>query len=188
MKDPQPAPRRTLVLGGARSGKSALAERLVLATGLEPVYLATAEALDDEMAIRVAAHRERRDSAWRLVEEPVALADAIRRESAPTRALLVDCLTVWLSNLLLRDADLAAASSSVIEALGSAEGPIVLVSNEVGQGIVPMNALARRFVDESGRLHQRIAAEAEQVILVVAGLPHWLKGGPRAIEGRPCIS
>jgi adenosylcobinamide kinase/adenosylcobinamide-phosphate guanylyltransferase len=188
MRDSLAAPLITLVLGGARSGKSVLAEKLVLETGLEPVYVATAEVLDEEMTARVAAHRGRRGAAWRLVEEPVALAEAIGRESATTRAVLVDCLTLWLSTLLLRKADPLAEAVRLVEALGSARGPVILVSNEVGQGIVPANALARRFIDEAGRLHQRIAAKADQVVLVVAGLPLWVKGGPRPTGEQPCIS
>ncbi len=182
------APRCTLVLGGARSGKSVLAEALVLGTGLLPVYLATAEALDEEMEGRVAAHRARRGPAWRLVEEPLALALAIRRETGEDRAVLVDCLTLWLTNLLLRGQDVSGAASGLIEALAAADGPTVLVSNEVGQGIVPRNALARRFVDEAGRLHQRLAAVAGGVVLVTAGLPLWLKGGPPTSKERPCTS
>ena len=178
----------TLILGGARSGKSALAEALVLGSGLLPVYLATAEALDEEMAARVAAHRERRGPGWRVVEEPLAVPDAVRRESGPGKAVLVDCLTLWLTNLLLREEDVPSSTASLIDAVGAAAGPVVLVSNEVGQGIVPTSALARRFVDEAGRLHQRLAAVASGVVLVTAGLPLWLKGGPPAAEERPCTS
>jgi adenosylcobinamide kinase/adenosylcobinamide-phosphate guanylyltransferase len=177
----QPVPDRadlpaiTLVLGGARSGKSRHAEALVLASGLEPVYLATAEALDDEMVARIACHRARREPAWRTVEAPLDLAAGLEREAASDRAVLVDCLTLWLSNLLRAERDVAAETVALTATLGRLAGPVVLVSNEVGQGIVPANPLARRFVDEAGRLHQAIAARADRVVLMVAGLPHVLK-------------
>lgn len=172
-----PLPRLTLILGGARSGKSAHAEALVRASGLRPVYLATAQALDDEMRARVDHHRRRRrdGEGWTVVEEPLELAATLRTASAPDRAVLVDCLTLWLTNVLLADRDPEAESSRLLATLPDLPGPVVLVSNEVGQGIVPANALARRFVDEAGRLHQRLAAAAQQVILITAGLPLHLK-------------
>lgn len=165
----------TLVLGGARSGKSAFAEALVRGSGLRPVYLATAQALDGEMRARVEHHRRQRGGGWTLVEEPLELAATLRAESAPGRAVLVDCLTLWLTNLLLAERDPAAEAAGLAEALAELPGPVVLVSNEVGQGVVPANALARRFVDEAGRLHQRLAAVAQRVVLVTAGLPLHLK-------------
>ena len=169
-----------LVIGGARSGKSAFAQRVVEAHAesgeLEPVFLATAAAWDDEMAARIAAHVADRGPAWRTVEATYELAEAIAAESAPGRILLVDCLTLWLSNRLLRDDDLVAASDALVAALGAAAGPIALVSNEVGQGIVPENALARRFRDAQGRLNQRVAQACRSVVLVVAGLPLVIKG------------
>ena len=168
-------PDLTLVLGGARSGKSAFAEALVLRSGLRPLYLATAQALDEEMRRRVEHHRRGRGDAWTLVEEPLELADALRAESRPDRAILVDCLTLWLTNLLLAERDPDLEADRLLAALTALPGPIVLVSNEVGQGIVPANALARRFVDEAGRLHQRLAAAARSVVLVTAGLPQHLK-------------
>ena len=165
----------TLVLGGARSGKSAFAEALVLRSGLRPLYLATAQALDEEMRRRVEHHRRGRGDAWTLVEEPIELADALRAESRPDRAILVDCLTLWLTNLLLAERDPDLEADRLLAALTALPGPVVLVSNEVGQGIVPANALARRFVEEAGSLHQRLAAAAQSVVLVTAGLPQHLK-------------
>ncbi len=165
----------TLVLGGARSGKSHYAEALI--TRLPPpwVYIATAQAFDDEMRARIAEHRARRAAGWRTVEAPLALPDALR--DAGDAPVLVDCLTLWLSNLLLGDADLDAAEAAFDAALDRA-APTVLVSNEVGLGIVPDNALARRFRDRAGQLHQRLAARADRVVFTVAGLPLFVKGGP----------
>jgi adenosylcobinamide kinase / adenosylcobinamide-phosphate guanylyltransferase len=163
------AARLTLVLGGARSGKSRHAENLV--TGLAPpwIYVATAQALDDEFAARIAEHRARRHQGWRTVEVPRDLAPAI--DLADGAPVLVDCLTLWLTNLMLANADLEAEFVRLDAALGRARGPLVLVANEVGLGIVPDNALARRFRDVAGRLNQRIAARANRVVLMVAGLP-----------------
>lgn len=163
------------MLGGARSGKSRHAEALI--TRLPPpwVYVATAQAFDDEMRARIMEHRGRRAAGWRTVEAPLALADALR--DAGDVPVLVDCLTLWLSNLMLADANLDAAEAALDAALGRA-APTVLVSNEVGLGIVPDNALARRFRDQAGRLHQRLAARADRVVLTVAGLPLFVKGGP----------
>jgi adenosylcobinamide kinase / adenosylcobinamide-phosphate guanylyltransferase len=163
-------PALTLVLGGARSGKSRHAESLI---GRRPppwVYVATAQAFDEEMRERIAAHREGRPAGWITVEEPVDVAEAIR--AAPLGApVLVDCLTLWLTNLMLADAELPGAMDGLLAACAEAHGPVVLVSNEVGCGIVPENALARRFRDHAGVLHQRVAARAERVVLMVAGLP-----------------
>ncbi len=145
-------------------------------SGLRPVYLATAQALDAEMRRRVDHHRAAREGeGWTLVEEPLELAGALRAARAPDRAVLVDCLTLWLTNVLLAELDPAREADHLLEALADPSGPVVLVSNEVGQGVVPANALARRFVDEAGRLHQRLAAAAQQVVLVAAGLPLHLK-------------
>jgi adenosylcobinamide kinase/adenosylcobinamide-phosphate guanylyltransferase len=171
----RPAPRLTLVLGGARSGKSAMAERLAAEAGIEVLYVATAEPLDEEMRRRIERHRQRRDGAWRTLEAPLALAEAIAREAAPGRLLIVDCLTLWLSNLLLTGRDVAAERAHLLAALESSPGPVLLVSNEVGQGIVPTGELARRFIDEAGFLHQAVAAVADRVVLMVAGLPLELK-------------
>lgn len=158
-----------LIIGGARSGKSAHAERQALDSGLQVTYLATAQALDEEMAQRIAHHRARRPAGWRSVEEPVALADALARAAAPETCLLVDCLTLWLSNVLLagRDGEI----EKLLETLPALPGRLLLVSNEVGSGIVPENALARRFRDEAGRLHQMVAAGADSVVFMVAGMP-----------------
>lgn len=166
---------RELVIGGARSGKSAYAERAALDSALPVVYLATAQALDAEMAQRIAHHRARRPAGWRSVEEPVALADALAREAAPEACVLVDCLTLWLTNVLLAGRE--AEVGRFLAALPTLPGRIILVSNEVGWSIVPENALARRFRDEQGRLNQRVAALAERVTLVAAGLPLVLKQG-----------
>lgn len=165
----------TLVLGGARSGKSRFAEALVTASGLDRVYVATAQAFDDEMRQRIAEHRARRDDAWRTVDASRDLAAALNAETGPNRAVLVDCLTLWLSNALLADADVEHEADVLLEALPRARGPVVLVSNEVGYGIVPDNALARAFRDHQGRLNQRVAAIADRVTLVAAGLPLDLK-------------
>jgi adenosylcobinamide kinase/adenosylcobinamide-phosphate guanylyltransferase len=172
----------TLVLGGARSGKSAFAEKLALEHG-QCVYLATAECSDDEMKRRIAGHRARRAEQvrstprrrWRTVEAPIDLAAAIRREAAPQQCLLVDCLTVWLGNLMHHEQDIDSAREALLESLAEAPGPMVLVASEVGLGIVPDNALARRFRDHAGLLNQAIAAIAGQVVFVVAGLPLILK-------------
>jgi len=163
----------TLVLGGARSGKSRFAEDLVMRLPPPWIYIATAQAFDDEMRVRVAEHRARRAAGWRTVEAPLELAAAMR--AAGDAPVLVDCLTLWLTNLMLGDADLEAAAAALDTALDRT-ALTVLVSNEVGLGIVPDNALARRFRDEAGRLHQRIAARAGRVVFMVAGLPMFVKG------------
>jgi adenosylcobinamide kinase/adenosylcobinamide-phosphate guanylyltransferase len=165
----------TLVLGGARSGKSRHAEQLALASGLAPVYVATAQALDGEMARRIAAHRERRGAAWQTIEEPLDLVGMLRRACAPERIVLVDCLTLWLTNLMVAERDVEAESAQLLRALPGRSGPLVLVSNEVGQGITPDNAMARRFIDHAGWLHQGIAEQADAVVFMTAGLPHRLK-------------
>jgi adenosylcobinamide kinase / adenosylcobinamide-phosphate guanylyltransferase len=170
-----PLPRLTLVLGGARSGKSRHAERMVLASGLEPVYLATAEALDGEMAARIAAHRSHRGPEWHMLEEPLDLTGALGRECAAGRVVLVDCLTLWLTNLMVHERPVDMEIERLIEGLPGLPGPLVLVSNEVGQGVVPVAAMARAFVDHAGFLHQRIAERADAVVLMTAGLPQRLK-------------
>ncbi|MGG7607770.1 bifunctional adenosylcobinamide kinase/adenosylcobinamide-phosphate guanylyltransferase [Massilia sp. BKSP1R2A-1] len=179
----------TLVLGGARSGKSAYAERLALESGKEVVYLATSRAGDAEMAARIAHHRERRPAHWQTVEEELALAASLRAWSASNRIVLVDCLTLWLSNLLFCDGRewpevgavtlperFHAERAALLELLADAPGDIVFVSNEVGMGIVPWGAVSRCFADEAGRLNQDVAARAERVVFVAAGLPLVLKG------------
>lgn len=168
-----------LILGGARSGKSALAERRAQESGLAVTYVATAQALDAEMAQRIAHHRGRRPADWHLIEEPLHLAARLAQEARAERCLLVDCLTLWLTNLLLADAEgkmLASETANLIETLPHLPGRVILVSNEVGLGIVPLGEINRRFVDESGRLNQRIAALAGRVSFVAAGLPLEIKG------------
>jgi len=169
---------RTLILGGARSGKSALAERLAIDSAREVVYIATAQAGDAEMAARIAHHRARRPQQWLCVEEPLHLADVLRDHARDDRCILVDCLTLWLSNLL-GDADVQdfeRERDRLLNVLPDLPGDVLLVSNEVGLGIVPMGELTRRFVDEAGRLHQAVAALSERVLFVAAGLPLALKG------------
>lgn len=165
----------TLVLGGARAGKSAFAEGLAQASERR-VYVATAVVTDDEMAERIASHRARRGAGWRTVEEPVELAAAVRRESAPGTCLLVDCLTVWLGNLMHHGRDVDAACEALLTSLAAAAGPVVLVANEVGLGIVPDNAMARGFRDHAGRLNQAVARLAGRVYFMSAGIPLTLKG------------
>lgn len=168
----------TLVLGGARSGKSRHAEGLVTAFGGPRVYIATARVWDDEMAERVARHRDDRGPGWTTVEEPLNLTGALRAHAADGTGVLVDCLTLWLTNLMMAEADIEAETAALAAALAGLPGRIVLVSNEVGLGIVPDNALARRFRDHAGRLHQTVAALAPRVVLTVAGLPIFAKGTP----------
>ncbi len=168
-------PATTLILGGARSGKSAHAESLVRASGLQAVYLATAQALDGEMEVRIRQHRSRRGADWLTVEEPLDLPEILAGLARPDRAVLVDCLTLWVTNLLLAERSVAEAGDRLLAVLDRRLGPVVLVSNEVGQGVVPMGELSRAFVDEAGRLHQGIAARADRVRLMVAGLPLDLK-------------
>jgi len=169
---------KELILGGVRSGKSRLAEQHARAAGGEVCYIATATAEDAEMRQRIARHRQRRPSAWRLIEEPLRLATVLRQQAAADRCLLVDCLSLWLTNLLLAgDADLLARErEALLETLPDLPGRIILVSNETGMGIVPVAELARRFCDEAGLLHQALAGICDRVILTVAGLPHVLKG------------
>jgi adenosylcobinamide kinase / adenosylcobinamide-phosphate guanylyltransferase len=170
------SPRLTLVLGGARSGKSRYAESLVMALPPPWLYVATGQGLDAEMAARIEAHRSRRGAGWTTVEAPRALAATL---AAPgTAPILVDCLTLWLSNLMMAEAPIEAELDRLAQALDKATAPVVMVANEVGSGIVPDNALARRFRDLQGWLNQRIAAQADNVVLVVAGLPLFVKGRP----------
>jgi adenosylcobinamide kinase / adenosylcobinamide-phosphate guanylyltransferase len=170
------AARLTLVIGGARSGKSRYAESLVTALPPPWIYAATGQGLDAEMTARIAAHRARRGAGWTTVEAPRDLAAALTAHAkAP---MLVDCLTLWLSNLMMAEAQIEPEIDRLVQALAEATAPVVLVANEVGSGIVPDNALARRFRDLQGGLNQRIAAQADQVVLVVAGLPLYLKGRP----------
>lgn len=166
----------TLILGGARSGKSARA--LALAADPPRVFIATAEALDDEMAERITLHKAERGPDWGLAEAPLDLADAIRANAAEDTVLLVDCLTLWLSNLMHHQRDVDAEAQALLGVLAEAPGRIVLVSNEIGMGLAPMNALGRAFRDAQGRLNQQVAAAAGRVEFVAAGLPVTLKGSP----------
>ena len=165
----------TLVLGGARSGKSAFAEQLVADSGFSRIYLATATAGDDEMQSRISHHRARRGEGWITVEEPLALVDALTREATHGRAVLVDCLTLWLSNLMLAARDPEVEARRLTRFLGVAKYPIVFVSNEVGMGLVPDTPLGRSFRDAQGRLNQMVAATVPHVVFIAAGLPLWLK-------------
>jgi adenosylcobinamide kinase/adenosylcobinamide-phosphate guanylyltransferase len=182
---PPPArqlPPLTLVLGGARSGKSRFAEALIEGAARCGTYCATAEPGDDEMAARIAAHRARRDGGWRggfwrTIEAPLAVADVIAAEANPARPLLIDCLTLWLSNLMLAERPVEDEFACLRMALPDAAGPIVLVANEVGLGLVPETPLGRRFRDAAGFLNQELAALAHRVVFVAAGLPLVLKGG-----------
>ena len=163
-----------LILGGARSGKSTLAEQRAVNTGLELVYVATATAGDSEMSERIEHHQRRRGPEWMLVEEPVALADTLRQQQGQARCVVVDCLTLWLSNCLHQQC-WDREKAKLIELLPDISGHIVLVSNETGLGVVPMGELSRQFVDEAGFLHQCLATLCQQVTLTVAGLPLALK-------------
>ncbi|MCY1288317.1 Cobinamide kinase / cobinamide phosphate guanyltransferase [compost metagenome] len=167
-----------LILGGARSGKSRLAERLARESGLAVTYIATAQAGDGEMAARIAEHRRRRPAEWDSREEPLALAAMLEELAAPDRCLLVDCLTLWLTNLLLHEdgARLDSERDALLATLPQLPGRIILVSNETGLGVVPLGELSRRYVDEAGWLHQALAERSERVIFTVAGLPMVLKG------------
>jgi adenosylcobinamide kinase/adenosylcobinamide-phosphate guanylyltransferase len=165
----------TLVLGGARSGKSRYAEQITMSSRPPWIYVATAESFDDEMATRIADHKSRRSQDWQTIDAPLDLAGALA--ALPRSAtVLVDCLTLWLSNLMLAEHDIEAEIRRLEAAMLAHEAPLVLVSNEVGFGIVPDNALARRFRDFQGLLNQRVAARADRVVLVVAGLPMIVKG------------
>jgi adenosylcobinamide kinase/adenosylcobinamide-phosphate guanylyltransferase len=167
-----PIPRLTLVLGGARSGKSRYAEELVMRVAPPWTYVATAEALDDEMAERIAHHRQRRDANWQTLDAPRDLATAV---SGPTGPALIDCLTLWLSNVMLAGGDVDAESERLLAALEAAPGPLVAVSNEVGLGLVPETPIGRAFRDAQGHLNQRVAAAADRVVFMAAGLPLSLK-------------
>ena len=163
------------VIGGARSGKSRYAQARAEAAGENPVFVATAEAFDDEMRARIAQHRADRDARWRTVEAPRDLPAAIDALNCSGAVVLVDCLTLWASNLLLADADIPAATAGLCAAIDRFKGSLILVANEVGLGIVPDNALARRFRDAAGQLNQAVAASAHEVVLLAAGLPLTLK-------------
>lgn len=167
-----------LVLGGARSGKSRHAEARAAAVGGERVYIATAQAFDDEMRERIACHRADRGPGWRTVEAPLALVEALETEDGAGRVILIDCLTLWASNLLLADADITAETLRLTGTIGGCAAHVILVANEVGLGIVPDNALARRFRDAAGRMNQAVAAACDEVFFVAAGLAMTLKAAP----------
>ena len=169
---------RELILGGARSGKSRLAERLAAESGLAVTYIATSQPLDGEMNTRIQHHRARRPVHWELVEEPLALARVLREQAAADKCLLIDCLTFWLTNLLMLDdpSRLSAERDALLDCLNDLPGRILLVSNETGLGVVPLGELTRRYVDEAGWLHQALAERCERVVFTVAGLPMVLKG------------
>ncbi len=174
-------PDRTLILGGARSGKSAFAERLAGRCAEEDsarVYLATAEAGDAEMQARIEAHLAQRGTGWRTVEAPLDLPEALGRARTDASVVLVDCLTLWLSNLMLAERDWTAAADALAEVLSGSGAPVIMVSNEVGLGLVPDNALGREFRDAQGALNQKIAQYCDYVAFVAAGLPMTLKGRP----------
>jgi adenosylcobinamide kinase / adenosylcobinamide-phosphate guanylyltransferase len=170
----------TFILGGARSGKSAYAERLAAASGLPVTYVATARIGDDEFAARVEQHRARRPEHWALVETPVDLAGAVRTLAREGHCVLIDCLTLWLANLLFPPDGVEAHAAPALEAfdcaLAQARGKVIVVSNEIGLGVVPMGSVTRLYVDELGRLNQRVAAASTRVTMMVAGLPLVLKG------------
>jgi adenosylcobinamide kinase/adenosylcobinamide-phosphate guanylyltransferase len=168
-------PSLTLVLGGASSGKSAFAESLCFQTDKPRVYIATAQAFDDEMREKISAHRDMRGSNWLTIEAPLNVSDALFARSE-TEVVLLDCATLWLSNMLLADKDLPSAFTDLLTALANCPASVVVVSNEVGHGIVPDNKLARSFRNAQGRLNQLLAAQAGLVVHVTAGLPHVLKG------------
>ena len=179
----------TLIFGGARSGKSAYAERLAKESGKQVIYVATAQRGDGEMSARILQHRERRDPSWITVEEPMALGALIAEKASPQHIVLIDCLTLWLSNLLFAEerafpevGEIALPDcfheqrQSLLSAIEHANGDVIMVSNEVGMGIVPTGAISRWFVDEAGRLNQDVAVRCDQVVWVAAGLPLRLKG------------
>jgi adenosylcobinamide kinase / adenosylcobinamide-phosphate guanylyltransferase len=176
-------PRSLLVLGGARSGKSRYALELAENSGKTPVLIATAAAGDDEMAERIAKHRAERKPHWQVIEEEIDLAGALLREARQDHIVVVDCLTLWLTNLMLKGADVEAAGENLVRTLDVLEAPVIFVSNEVGLGIVPENTLARRFRDAQGTLNRELASACEAVVFIAAGLPLRLK--PSDTDLRP---
>jgi adenosylcobinamide kinase / adenosylcobinamide-phosphate guanylyltransferase len=172
------AHRRVLVLGGARSGKSRTALQLAETASARRVYIATAQAFDDEMCDRIAQHQVERDKSWRTEDAPFDLSSAIQAHAGPGQVVLIDCLTLWLSNILLAKREPKHETDLLAQAVRDAAGPLVLVSNEVGHGIVPATPLGRSFRDEQGRLNQRMAEICDAVIFVAAGCPILLKPAP----------
>lgn len=167
-----------LILGGARSGKSHYAEICAKESGLDVIYIATAQALDDEMQLRIQHHQQQRPSHWRLIEEPLELHSVLKENANTATCILVDCLTLWLSNQLCSDEHKFKIEQNVealVKLLPTLSGKIVFVSNEVSMGVIPMGEISRQFVDETGRMHQRLAAACERVTLMVAGIPSIIK-------------
>jgi len=169
-------PRLVFVLGGARSGKSQYAENLIASAGLPALYIATAEARDGEMQARIAAHRARRGTRWTTIEEPLELVNCLLGAAEREPPILVDCLTLWLANLMGAERDIGFEIERLLAALPRLRAPVIMVTNEVGLGVVPENELARRFRDHAGQLNQRIAALSDRVVFMAAGLPLALKG------------
>lgn len=168
-------PKLSLVLGGAASGKSLWAENLLLSSGLEPVYLATSRVLDDEIKLRIEVHKSRRSDVWRNFEADLCLRPVLERLNSG-QGVLLDCATMWLSNQMLDSNDIHKAQAELLDDLKSSPAPVIVVTNEVGQGIVPDNRLARDFRDAQGRLNAALAAQADLAVMVIAGLPQVLKG------------
>ncbi|WP_293266041.1 bifunctional adenosylcobinamide kinase/adenosylcobinamide-phosphate guanylyltransferase [Neptunomonas sp.] len=163
------------IIGGARSGKSRYAENLARNSGSDVIYIATAQAYDDEMQERIDQHKNQRPSQWDVFEESLEISNVINNESSSSNCLLIDCLTLWVTNLLCEDKSIADYKQQLIDALSNAKGDVILVSNETGMGVVPMGKLTRRYCDEAGWLHQEVAVLADQVVLMVAGIPVVIK-------------
>lgn len=166
------------ILGGARSGKSRYAEKLAAESGKEVIYLATAQADDEEMKARILHHRNQRPAEWQTLEEPLNIEAVIADNSDKTRCVLIDCLTLWLTNILCARADVATFRQGLLNVLNQTDSDVILVSNETGMGVVPLGELTRRYCDEMGWLHQEVAALADQVVLMVAGIPMVIKSPP----------
>ncbi|MCF6218855.1 MAG: bifunctional adenosylcobinamide kinase/adenosylcobinamide-phosphate guanylyltransferase [Gammaproteobacteria bacterium] len=169
---------KQLILGGARSGKSALAEKIAAETGLPVIYIATATASDAEMQQRINRHKQQRPAHWTTIESPYNLVETLQQQAASQRCILVDCLTLWLSNLLCSTGETELARKSLLNVVAELPGEIIFVSNEVGLGIIPMGSISRQFVDESGWLHQSLAQQCDRVVFTAAGLPLIMKGDP----------
>jgi len=167
--------RTTLILGGARSGKSTYSEKLALRTQLRPVYIATAQAHDEEMSARITDHQSRRGTIWTTIEEPLALCEALSNHAAPENVILVDCLTLWLSNLMMAGENIEDEIVRLTTLIPDLAGPVVFVSNEIGMGLVPETTMGRAFRDHQGRLNQRVAQGVDSVSFIAAGYPLHLK-------------
>jgi adenosylcobinamide kinase/adenosylcobinamide-phosphate guanylyltransferase len=178
---------KSLILGGVKSGKSRLAEQMASATGKPVIYIATAQPWDDEMRHRIAAHKTQRPNHWQTLEEPLFLAQALQQADTANSVMLVDCLTLWITQLLCHDnpALLKQELDALLNSLPTLKADLVFVSNETNMGVTPMDALSRRFCDEAGKLHQQLATTMDKVILTVAGLPLYLKGKPHELDNNP---